>query len=498
MTKRVGLIELPAFKLLDEQGFNWTAFRRHDPLGGKQVLAAQLENGGFDVDIINLKDGEQQIDLGECQWNGKRLRKMVVGTDWRNLDPRDAEVWGVTVNYLQERHVSCDVIRHLKRNGGRVVVGGSDAFAEPRPYLHAGADAVVKDKSGAANLPLIDHVLGRTPRVPLSGVVLTDGTELAARRPPMRPEEWPLPSHQVVEQTMGMNYWEAPLDDSLSPIGAVMLDLGCDRHCDFCETPTYRVGYRWMSPERSLRWLDAQKSAGAKSVIVLSDQFLGRVLWKTGRADVLDIMSGFRELGVTALWGNGLEINKATIGRGMRDGDPTPDQELVEALWGWDGKNGCAQAYIPAERPVAGPKAYDKLLPWQLHCDMMKAIVKTGLPDITYGVIVGLPDDSPDEMEALIQALTGLRWQLKEINPELRFRVVPYAIRPLPGTPQARSLDKLGLIRFTDPAILGGFWTACADTYHMSYEEVSDWQERLVVELSDNEPGFQGITAINR
>ena len=52
-------------------------------------------------------------------------------------------------------------------------------------------------------------------------------------------------------------------------------------------------------------------------------------------------------------------------------------------------------------------------------------------------------------------------------------------ICPIPGTPQARSLRQMGLVKFEDPAIIGGFWTACADTHYLSYEEVSDWQTRL-------------------
>jgi hypothetical protein len=74
--------------------------------------------------------------------------------------------------------------------------------------------------------------------------------------------------------------------------------------------------------------------------------------------------------------------------------------------------------------------------------------------------------------------------------------VTPFSIRPIPGTPQADQLRKAGLLRFEDSAIKGGFWTACADTNHLSYEEVSDWQLRIYNELSDPEPGWQGITAL--
>ena len=127
---------------------------------------------------------------------------------------------------------------------------------------------------------------------------------------------------------------------------------------------------------------------------------------------------------------------------------------------------------------------------------MMEAIVQAGVPDITYGLIVGLPDDSAKTLAALEQAVHDLRLRLKSINHSLKFRVVPYAIRPLPGTPQSDALVREGLLRFRDPAICGGFWTACADTHHMSYAEVSDWQRRLMTGLSDNESDFQGITAI--
>ena len=110
---------------------------------------------------------------------------------------------------------------------------------------------------------------------------------------------------------------------------------------------------------------------------------------------------------------------------------------------------------------------------------MVETIVRSGVPDITYGVIVGLPEDNHDSLAGLEEAVTELRDEMKAINPDLIFTVTPYAIRPLPATPQAASIRGQKLLRFEDPAIIGGFWTACADTHHLSYEEVSDWQFRL-------------------
>ena len=76
-------------------------------------------------------------------------------------------------------------------------------------------------------------------------------------------------------------------------------------------------------------------------------------------------------------------------------------------------------------------------------------------------------------------AIVEISERAKAINPDVIFTVTPYALRPIPGTPQNASLRANGLLRFDDPAVIGGFWTACADTRHLSYEAVSDWQSRL-------------------
>ena len=491
--RTIKLIELPAIKLVDEGGRNWTALRRREPLVSKQIVMTQLAAAGFDTVLVNLKDGDEEVETGTVRWRDRVLSKRLVGRVFGD-DPRSADAWAITINYVQERDAACELIQRIKAGGGRVIVGGSDAFADPTPYLEAGCDAVVQDKSGAANAAICDYVCGDEPRAPLTGVLLADGRRFPAKRPPMSPEDWPLPPPDIVHQTLGIDYWETQLPDALLPIGSVMADIGCDRRCDFCETPLYKLGYRRMSPATTLEWFAAQKAAGARSVICPSDQFLARVLFKEGRDEILQIMQGIRDLDLAVLWGNGLEIQKLTVGRGLPGGDLTPDEELVRAIWGWDGERGCYQGYIPAERPTFGREDYAKLLPWQEHKTMVRTIVAAGVPDITYGVVVGLPEDSHESFKGLEVAIRELYAELLEINPDLIFNVTPYAIRPLPGTPQAKQLRAAGLLRFEDPAIIGGFWTACADTEHLSYAEVSDWQARLAAIGSAELLEWQSIT----
>jgi hypothetical protein len=473
----IGLIEVPATGLYDSENRNWTSLYQNRSLISKQVLIADLQAGGFNAQLVNLRDDNYREEFGEIFWKGMTLRKICVGGQISAVDPHAYDAWGITVNFSQDRQVSCMLIEHLAKGGRPIVVGGSDALAEPQHYLKAGAVAVVQDKSGAANWAIFDYVLGKTQREPLTGVLLADGRHFARKTHAKSPEEWALPALDVVKQCFGTQ----PNVQGVVPIGSVVADIGCDRKCDFCQTPTYGTGFRRMSPKTTLKWLALQKEAGARSIYIGSDQFLARGLFPEGRQEILEITQGAREMGLSLMWPNGLELRKATVGHGLnyKDTDLSPDEEVIEALFGWDGKVGCALAYIPAERPVFGTESYSKLLPWQEHKTLMKSVVRTGVPVITYGVIIGLPDDDNESLLRLEEAVTELVDELVEVNPRLEFQISCYSIAPLPGTPQSQSLRKSGLLQFEDPCVWGGLWTPTCNTHHLTYAEVSDWQMRL-------------------
>lgn len=480
---KIGLVELPEIQLIDQNGEDRNLANVDYPLLSKQILMSNLEAGKFEPHLVNLKIGSDQEAYGEVKWGSITLTKMLKGKKISTLNPQTYDAWGVTCNYTQQREVACMVIKHLSSSGKPVIVGGSDAIAKPQIYLQAGASAVVTDKSGAANWAIFDYILGQPLREKLTGVILACGTQYPNSRP-LKAEEWPLPSLSIAKQCLTSPSWIAR---KFYPVGAVFPDIGCDRKCDFCQTPTYKLGYNRMSPKRVLEWLALQKEAGARAVLNYSDQFLGRVLFTEGRQEILEIMKGLREMKLPVGWVNGLEIKKATLGRGIRpDSDLKPDEELIQALWGWDGKDdvGCFFAYIPAERPLVGRESYAKLLPWEEHVTMLRSIVQAGVPRISYGVIIGLPEDSHDSLQYLEDALLELHQELKTINSALEFGVAPFAISPIPGTPQEQNLQKLGLIRCEDPAIVGGWWTPCADTLHLSFEEVAAWQFRLAKQLT--------------
>lgn len=147
-------------------------------------------------------------------------------TKLSQLDPSAYDVWGVTSNFTEYRELACLTIEHLARGGKPVIVGGSDALAVPQIYFQAGAKAVVQDKSGAANWAVFDYALGREPREKLTGVILADGREYPKSAHPLHPEDWPLPSLEVIQQCFGTKYnYNSLLSDNLSPVSSMIFDM---------------------------------------------------------------------------------------------------------------------------------------------------------------------------------------------------------------------------------------------------------------------------------
>ncbi len=483
-TSTIGLVELPLLGLIDKTGKNWLVEDRDTALISKQILISNLQGLGFKTQLFNLKKGHYQEEYGKVSWQNTNLTKVCTGDKIADIDPLACDAWGITNNFAQQREIAGLVIKHLATKGRPVVVGGSDAIAAPHSYFAAGASAIVLDKSGAANGSVLDYVLGNTPRDELSGVMLANGNQPPPRVKRLsRIDDWPLPTQSVVKQCLGTEYRGLQLPDENTLIGSVFTDIGCDRQCDFCQTPNYHVGFRAMSPQKTLQWFETQKQAGAHLIMNGSDQFLGRVLKQEGRADVLEIMQGIREMELGVMWFNGLELKKLTRGRGIsrKSGeDLTPDEELISALFDWDGKSGCYFAYLAGERPIVGRENYSKLLPWQEHRELLRAIARTSTPHIRYGVIIGFPDDSDDSLSRLEEALWELDEDLRAINPSLKFQINVFSLSLIPGTPQSDNIRQSGLLVFDEPTLFGSIWTPVVNTHHLSYEQIASWQKRLM------------------
>ncbi|NEO98931.1 MAG: hypothetical protein F6K58_09690 [Symploca sp. SIO2E9] len=199
----IGLVELPQLKLSDPDDNDYYSLRKYEPIISKQVLISHLQAGGFKTKFINLRDGDYTENYGKKIWRGIELTKNYIGLQIESIDPESCEIWCITVNFTLYREIAMMLLKHLASTGKPVVVGGSDAFAEPQAYLRNGATVVVKDKSGAANWSLFNYLLGKGPKEALTGVVFADGTQYPKQKTPLDPEEWPLPSVELAKQCLG-------------------------------------------------------------------------------------------------------------------------------------------------------------------------------------------------------------------------------------------------------------------------------------------------------
>ncbi len=151
--------------------------RKWEPIISKQVLLSNLQAGGFETKFINLRDGDYEENYGRITWRDIELTKNYVGVDIKTVDPESCEVWCITVNFTLYREIAIILLKHQASKGKAVVMGGSAPIAAPQVELRNGATVVVQDKSGAANWPLFNYLLGKGPREALTGVVLADGTQ---------------------------------------------------------------------------------------------------------------------------------------------------------------------------------------------------------------------------------------------------------------------------------------------------------------------------------
>ncbi len=491
------LIQTPVALLRDDEGKNFT----DSILIGStpQALIGSLEAAGHSVTRFSMRDGTHVHAFDSVSWNGKKLHPIALGKRLEDIPLDQFDVFGITSNFHMEQAIVLWVIEFLSKNNKKVVVGGTDAIAQPERYLQAGATVVVLDKSGGSNAGAIEIALTGSTEKPIRAHIQGVG-QVVAGSWRLTPNNWQLPS---VEQVRGLleNRWRDTLPQDRFPFTSLVLDYGCDQACDFCMTRRngpYGLSYSYMSPDVVGRWLELQCLSGARTVNTMSDQFLGRLLWEGGRDVVFETMRQFRERGLSWMFRNGIEISKLTKGvsidrtlRIREESDLTPDVELVQAVYGEQ----CIQAFIPLERPLEGTERYQKLMHWRGVVEMCKAIVRSGAPDLLFGVIIGLREDSHESLSRLDEALAELKRTLQKENPEVRLSINPTVLIPFPGIPLTDAYKRSGLMPDDPHSSLVTKFTPTMRTDHLSINELVSWQRKLCHHMDPGRWANRGVTA---
>jgi hypothetical protein len=478
---KILVVEGPAVKLREE-GRNLGWVRTNHPKISQLTLAAIIrkEFPEVDVRIIDMKsaDPSKETKVKEINYGDRIIEVYAVGQDFAGIERevRDADAMICTCNSTQEAGVIGDLIGFAKKINSRirVFVGGTDAgvgkeWGDRQTYFYSRqADYVASHGDGEITLPLL-----------LRGKPVPDSR--AARTLSDLDNVPDLPFDLV---DLGRYYEpnEGPLPEGVRPPLMYMeTSRGCRNSCDFCSTPFAKGGYRFMSQRRIEEWLRLCKNAGIATILVMEDSVLSRLDFPEGRQAVIDLFVHMRSEGFAWEFANGIEIGKlAPAGR--------IDEELIEAMFSFDGFSGCYRSYIPFER--VDIQAYKKLKPFDVNKAILGSIVKRKVRLLTAGVIIGHPNETLESLAQTRRKLKELRKVVGDISGgETLITMAIFVHTPIPGTSDFRRFRREGRLAFDidEHPELYGCGTSVVNGFHLTYPDITTARRDIALEVNGEE-----------
>lgn len=366
----------PCFTLLkkepgSEPVYLGNVYRRTMPVSLARVASILEAALDLDVDILDLKAIDpaneiayRTVDLGDRIATVKRsggafekAREAIARSDWI----------GLSNHFTFESGVIRDLIAYCRqvKPSIRILVGGADAKARPDFYVSCGADIVFRGDINPSELQ--DHDWS-APRI------------VEDYRHPFEALTRPA-FHKLGQLDTYTDSHDGPVPEGVStPVGFIYFTRGCPRECDFCESR--RTRFEGLPIDAAVSMLEHYKNHGIQTLNFSDDNLL---LLK--RAYLLDLFATMRRMGFAWEFPNGLEI-----GRFMRGGKL--DQELVACVFqnGEDEESGryvgAYRAFIPVET-FDRRADYKKLKSIEAQNRIIEEILKAGIPEINFGVVLG-------------------------------------------------------------------------------------------------------------
>lgn len=333
--------------------------------------------------------------------------------------PQVAVLYDDPFNYLTKmclarmREAALVCTREAVRRGVVVFVCSSDATDHPRPYLEAGARAVIAGEGERTLVDALAHHAAGAPLDRVRGLVLGDGASVRATEPrtPMTDlDALPRPAWDLVDVERYRRAWHRRHGYFSMNVATTR---GCPYHCNWCAKPVWGQRYSARSPESvadEVAWL---RRAYRPDHLTICDDIFGLVPgWIPRYADALaarGAVTPFRCLSRPDLLG----------------------EEVVSAL----GRAGCRTVWMGAES--GSQRVLDAMEKGTTVEDVRRATARLRGAGIEVGFFVqfGYPGETVADIEATLALL-------RECAPDDVGVSVSY---PLPGTRfHARVRDDLG------------------------------------------------------
>lgn len=462
------------------------------------ALAAWLRDSA-DVEILDMQATRDVTSYGTLPMGGVALEKCRVGMSFEDADEllADSDVVGLNANFTHSRRITGDLLGYLRRShpDRALLVGGTDATADPGFYLRSGADVVVR---GEGELVARDVI-----RCLESDAPLTDIPNVSVRRNgglehhPTRFLRDPLDVDSLPPHALDLVDLDSYSDtgEGLPPAGieppfiSVETSRGCAQACSFCATPRTKGRFRFMSTEVMEHHLTHYRDAGVRTLLFQEDNLLSRVHQdrragsSAGRENLLELFRLARELGFAWEFTNGLEF-------GQLEHDGRIDTEIIEAMF-WRGtddgqRTGCYRATIPLENVLdLGPQLFRKLKEASKSWPVIDALAATGVDALSFNVIVGRPDDDLESLRTTYLRCEALRELVKGRSPSTSVYFNVYLLSLLPGTLDHRRFNhQLAYDLDKDPEVVT-FYLGSMVTPNFTPEAITRARGSLASALND-------------
>lgn len=406
----------PAFTLESKRHpgdkiFLGNVYRQTMPISLARVATILEDNLPIAVDILDLKSSEtaietvyKQVDLGDRTATVTRIgaafedaRDAILRSDWI----------GLSNHFTFESGIIRDLIRYARsvKPGIKILVGGADAKARPHYYISAGADIVFRgdvDPRALASHDWSDPRVVEDYRHPFPDL----------SRPAF---------HKLGDIGKYTDSHDGPVPNGVTtPVGFIYFTRGCPRECDFCESR--RTKFEALPIDDAIRMLEHYRSYGIRTLNFSDDNLL---LLK--RDYIITLFSALRSMGFAWEFPNGLEV-----GRFMR-GDEL-DTELVGQLFqnhrdpATGNHVGAYRVFVPVET-FDHRDQYKKLKSVEVQNRIIAEILKSGIPEINFGVVLG-PDADEKTFEDIALGYETIKAVVKGF-PKVKARYSVFHLIPI-------------------------------------------------------------------
>lgn len=462
------------------------------------ALAAWLRDCA-EVHILDMQADRQVNSYGTLPMGHLKLDKCRVGMPFDKAVEllSDSDIVGINANFTHSRRIVGDLLSRLRRSRPErtLLIGGTDATADPTFYLRSGADVVVRGEGELVARDVIRCLeagssLDDVPNISVTGESGIEHHPASFLRHQLDVNRLPPHALDLVDLGSYTDTGEGRPPWGISPPFISMeTSRGCAQGCSFCATPWTKGRFRYMAADVTERHLRHYHARGVRTLLFQEDNLLSRIhrdrrAGRTdGRANLLELFGLARQLGFAWEFTNGLEF-------GQFECDGAIDTELIETMF-WkgqvDGKRaGCYRATVPLENVLdLGPQLFRKLKHASKSWPVIDALAATGVDSLSFNVIVGRPDDDRETLRTTYQRCQALRHLVKSRSPTTAVYFNVYILSLLPGTLDYRRFHQRLDYDLNEHPEVVTFYLGSMTTSHFTPESITRARGSLAAALND-------------